>query len=190
MGILLIYIHYFTNPFKRGFYCNDETIRYPHKPSTVSSGLCYNLGMAVNILLIVLIEYQNLQIELKQSHDDPGQQFPLSVYGRRVYYRILVWVFGAITSEILTDISKVSVGRLRPHFITVCNPQIRLENGTNVTLNEFCQSDGPNLTFLSPDKYFCPYEKNIRDARLSFMSGHSSSSAFSAAFAVVSIYPT
>lgn len=39
-----------------------------------------------------------------------------------VYKSVGSFVFGAALSQSLTDIAKYSVGRLRPHFLTVCKP--------------------------------------------------------------------
>lgn len=33
-----------------------------------------------------------------------------------------VFLFGCAISQSFTDIAKVSVGRMRPHFLDVCNP--------------------------------------------------------------------
>lgn len=184
----MLYVHYFTNPFQRGFYCNDETIRYPHKESTISAGLCYLSGVGINVLLIILIEYENLRKEQKHSlGGDAGDQiFPWKTYGKRCYYRFIVWIFGAIASELLTDIAKISCGRLRPHFITVCKPSVHAQNGSYIDLDDFCLNDGSKLTYITD--YTCTGpSKKIRDTRMSFMSGHSSFSAYSAAFAVIYI---
>ena len=44
---------------------------------------------------------------------------------------IAVFLFGAGCSQIATDIGKYSIGRLRPHFIDVCQPDILAANLTS-----------------------------------------------------------
>ena len=40
-------------------------------------------------------------------------------------YKIIgVFLFGAAVSQSITDIGKFSIGRLRPHFIDVCRPNV------------------------------------------------------------------
>lgn len=180
VGVILLCIHSLAAPFQRGFFCDDESIRYPYRESTVSSGLCYALGSGVNIILIVLLEYR---LTLKQAQSYYGQaafEFPMKLYAQRVYMRILIWFLGAISSELFTDVSKVTAGRLRPHFVAVCQPQV---NGQS--LDEYCSSQESRYHYI--ESYRCASNSpKLRDIRLSFMSGHSSYSAYSAAHAVVS----
>lgn len=174
-------------PFIRGFQCNDVTIRYPYKDSTVSSGVCYFVGSGLNVLLIIILEYLALVRASENSDRSENGHFDMKLYARNVFCRLLVWLFGSISSELLTDISKFTAGRLRPHFIGVCKPVIRnISGGPDIPLDQYCR------TSLNPYEYITDYHcdgnpKMQRDARLSFLSGHSSYSAFSAAFAVIYI---
>lgn len=181
VGVLLICIHELASPFVRGFNCDDETIRYPHKDSTVSSRICYIGGSGINIIFILALEYQ-----LLISQGEQNEPFNAKLYLRNVYCRLIVWFFGAISSELLTDISKVTAGRLRPHFIDVCKPVIVLGQNKEASLDDYCASSNQRYQYITD--YYCSGDPaKIRDTRLSFMSGHSSYSAYSAAFAVVSI---
>lgn len=163
----------------RGFYCDDLTIRYPHKESTVPSIVCYFFGSSINILLVLIVEYKNL-ISSKAVQDE----FPTILYAKNVYCRLLVWLFGAISSELITDISKVTAGRLRPHFIDVCRPIVQVDR-VDLSLDDFCRLESNRLQYIT--NYYCSgVPSRLRDTRLSFMSGHSSYSSYSAAFAVVS----
>ena len=38
------------------------------------------------------------------------------------YSSIGVFLFGCACSQLATDIAKYSIGRLRPHFIDICQP--------------------------------------------------------------------
>lgn len=109
----------------------------------------------------------------------------MRLYIKNVYCRWIVWLFGAISSELLTDISKFTAGRLRPHFITVCQPHVRTPTGI-MLLEDYCGAPESKYKYITDYACFGP-DHMQRDTRLSFMSGHSSYSAYSAAFAVVSI---
>lgn len=173
----------------RGFNCNDETIRYPYKDSTVSSGVCYFVGSGVNILLILVVEYLNLTTKsrLYQGSTSSTRQeidhekLDSHIYFKNVYCRLIVWLFGAISSELLTDIAKVTAGRLRPHFIEVCQPKIK-----GLTVDYYCKNSDDKYAYITD--YECTgIPKKQRDARLSFLSGHSSYSAYSATYAMLYI---
>lgn len=182
---MLLIIHEFGEPFIRGFNCDDETIRYPHKDSTVSSNVCYMVGSGINILLILTFEYLNIIAEGRVNRAESNTTgFDTKLYLRNVYCRLIVWFFGAISSELLTDIAKVTAGRLRPHFIHVCKPIMRDASGER-NLEEYCRDDSHRYQYIT-DYYCSGTSKNMRDIRLSFLSGHSSYSSYSAAFAVVS----
>lgn len=47
---------------------------------------------------------------------------------RRVILQIGVFLFGCAVSQSFTDIAKVSVGRMRPHFLDVCKPDFSTIN--------------------------------------------------------------
>lgn len=137
------------SPFKRGFFCNDESIRYPLKEDTIS----YQLLGGVMIPFTLIVVSQEYSSTTKASYFAFGQHvwlffpptldlFPqivcgecLSVYLSRVrnqslgtkyisclYKAVGSYVFGAAASQSLTDIAKYSIGRLRPNFLAVCNP--------------------------------------------------------------------
>ncbi|RWR98818.1 putative phosphatidate phosphatase-like protein, partial [Dinothrombium tinctorium] len=39
---------------------------------------------------------------------------------RKIYSKIVAFVFGALICKLITDIVKYNVGRLRPHFWAIC----------------------------------------------------------------------
>lgn len=47
-----------------------------------------------------------------------------------VYCVIGVFAFGAACSQLITDIMKYMVGRLRPHFFEICKPNVICSNNS------------------------------------------------------------
>ena len=45
------------------------------------------------------------------------------------FFTLAVFVFGALATTVLTDILKIMSGRLRPYFLTLCNPDQTSCNG-------------------------------------------------------------
>jgi hypothetical protein len=42
---------------------------------------------------------------------------------------LAVFIFGALATTVLTDVLKIMSGRLRPYFLTLCNPDQKSCNG-------------------------------------------------------------
>ncbi|KAK6484519.1 phospholipid phosphatase 3 [Huso huso] len=146
-------------PYQRGFYCNDESIRYPYKNGdTISDGVLSAAGILITLLSIIIGECYRI-CYLKES----SRSFINNLYISTLYKQVGVFIFGCAISQSFTDIAKVSVGRMRPHFLAVCKPDF-------TTIN--C-----SLGYI--DNYSClGDESKIQEARKSFFSGHASFSMY------------
>ncbi|XP_077378116.1 phospholipid phosphatase 1-like [Festucalex cinctus] len=155
-------------PFKRGFFCDDESIRYPLKEDTISYQLLG--GVMIPFTLIVIICGECLSVYLSRIKSKMlGHK-----YTACVYKAVGCYLFGAAASQSLTDIAKYSVGRLRPHFLAVCKPRWDRIN---------CKAGGYVENFTCTGDQFL-----VDEARLSFYSGHSSFSMYCMLFLVLYIH--
>lgn len=86
---------------------------------------------------------------------------------------------GFVIELVILNITKYSVGRLRPNFLAVCKPSI------NTSTIAAC---GDAATYIQ--HYICLGKDQalIKDGRLSFFSGHTSHAFYYAAFLIVSFY--
>jgi len=116
-----------------------------------------------------------------KSHEMPRSRQAYNDLALIVYNQLFWFLFGAFASQTLTDISKYSIGRLRPHFIDVCQPNINCKSDSN--LNKYITEYECEKAEWGQDQI-----DMIRDARLCFMSGHSSFAAYSMVYLVVSNY--
>lgn len=167
-----------AEPYVRGFNCDDESIKYPFKESTISSGVLYGVGYTLPILMIFLVESYRLFIyemylagksEAISLVEICGQK--IHPYICRVYVFVGYFLFGAGMVITLTDIGKYMIGRLRPHFLDVCRP--------NYDLNQ-C------LAYEYITNYTCTGKPaRVQDARESFPSGHSSFSFYTMMFTIL-----
>ena len=98
-------------------------------------------------------------------------------------------VTGLLCCILLTDVAKYSVGRLRPHFLTLCNPdydnicydeEAYYSDGEDDFVNEFYQK------YVNGSEA-CNNSHLLHEARLSFMSGHASFSFYCATFLIMYI---
>ncbi|KAG8244013.1 hypothetical protein J6590_031013 [Homalodisca vitripennis] len=90
----------------------------------------------------------------------------LEVYG--------IFVFGSGLSQVTVDMGKLTVGRLRPHFLTVCQPD---------NLDQLCPSDTAH-TYIT-DIHCTGSPGTVEEGRLSFPSGHAAVSFYAAIYVVL-----
>ncbi|KAJ6655210.1 hypothetical protein lerEdw1_005688 [Lerista edwardsae] len=41
-----------NSPYKRGFYCDDNSIRYPYKPDTITHGLMAGITIPCTVTIV------------------------------------------------------------------------------------------------------------------------------------------
>jgi len=184
----MMYIYLFTGgkkePFQRGFYCDDESLKHPDKfieNQTIPMIHCLLIFASLSILIIVPLE-SLLFVVFKPSQFDASKIFKIPALVLELFRLFSFLVMIGLFNVMITEIGKFSIGRLRPHFLTLCKPN--LDNGT-------CRDDlgYEKYVVISNDKCtrkddFHNYEKHLNDGRKSFLSGHSSFSFYVAVFLV------
>lgn len=142
-------------PFKRGFFCSDSSIKYPFKEDTISYQLLMGIMIPFTLFIIIFGECFCVYVRSRASFSYE--------YVACVYKIVGSFVFGAALSQSLTDIAKYSIGRLRPHFLTVCKPNWSVVDCKSGYIESVTCTGDPRI---------------INEARLSFYSGHSSFSMY------------
>lgn len=162
--ILFLLFQLWIEPTKRGFFCNDETIRYPFKQDTVTPNALIIFSVLPNILMVFYGEKRNA------LNSKNFGQFKSKSYIKIMFQFITNFLWGLILLCSFLNIVKIFVGRHRPYFLDVCKPDV-LKNATcsdyNYILNYTCT--GTNLGL-------------IRESSLSFPSGHSAIAFYAATF--------
>ncbi|XP_036377576.1 phospholipid phosphatase 3 isoform X2 [Megalops cyprinoides] len=145
-------------PYQRGFYCSDDSIRYSFKKSTVPSAVLLAVGLLLPVTSIVIGECYRIHYL-----NEGSKSFIGNPYVSALYKQVGVFIFGCAVSQSFTDIAKVSVGRMRPHFLEVCKPDFSTINCSMGYITEYtCQG----------------IESKVTEARKSFFSGHASFSMY------------
>lgn len=68
-------------------------------------------------------------------------------YVAALYKVVGTFLFGAAVSQSLTDLAKYMIGRLRPNFLAVCDPDwSRVNCSTYVQLDGVCRGSPANVT--------------------------------------------
>ncbi|XP_077188263.1 phospholipid phosphatase 2 isoform X1 [Paroedura picta] len=142
-----------NSPYKRGFYCDDNSIRYPYKADTITHGLMAGVTITCTTSIVSIGEAYLVYSKRLSSKSE------FNKYVAALYKVLGTFLFGAAISQSLTDLAKYMIGRLRPNFLAVCNPiWSKINCSEYVQLEAVCQGS----------------LKNITESRLSFYSGHSS----------------
>uniref|UniRef100_F7B3Z1 Phospholipid phosphatase 3 n=1 Tax=Equus caballus TaxID=9796 RepID=F7B3Z1_HORSE len=153
-------------PYHRGFYCNDESIKYPLKTGeTINDAVLCAVGIVIAILAIITGEFYRIYY-LKEKSRSTVQ----NPYVAALYKQVGCFLFGCAISQSFTDIAKVSIGRLRPHFLSVCNPDFSQINCSEGYIQNYkCRGD----------------DSKVQEARKSFFSGHASFSMYTMLYLVL-----
>ncbi|XP_065213424.1 putative phosphatidate phosphatase isoform X2 [Planococcus citri] len=163
-----------VQPFQRGFFCNDESIRLPYFEPTVSTTSLYSFGLLIPTLIIFGGEYVHhvLRKDTKLSNRYLTRKHEISNYYRSVFRKLLCFVSGALYGYFISAVGKFTVGRLRPNFIALCG----------IDLSTVCR-DHPYeyiTNFTCPNGEFAG-----NDGRISFPSDHAGFSFYAAVFTVL-----
>ncbi|CAH2042655.1 unnamed protein product, partial [Iphiclides podalirius] len=165
IGFLILAFYLWGDPYKRGFFCDDESLKHPYKDSTVTNVMLYIVGLGVPVFTMVLTEWIRLRdYKGGRSRNILGKECPAWLW--EVYKVVGVFLFGCACQQLTTDVAKYTIGRLRPHFFNVCKPDI------DCTLPDNKWRYIETFTCLERDP------KLLKEMRLSFPSGHSSFSAY------------
>ena len=165
-------------PVKRlGFFCDDERLRFPFLNSTIPTisliffvliPFAFIIGLSVLEHFIYKYAHLRLQTQL------PSTPFHVKLnciyreikipYGLwKTMLTLYAFIVGIFITLIVTNAIKFSVGELRPHFFSVCQP-----NFTELA----CRDSNGYSAYVT--NYTCYGTDDIREARVSFPSGHAS----------------
>lgn len=144
-----------VKPYMRGFFCGDTSITYPYiKSEAISDVILITGGIIITGLTIAVGECYRVRFRAVHS-----RAFVRNLYVSCLYKELGSFLFGCCVGQSLTNMAKLSVGRLRPHFLSACN----------VTYESLKCIPG---TYISND--VCERSKIVDEARKSFFSGHAS----------------
>lgn len=157
-------------PYRRGFYCDDERIRKPFKPNTVSVGLLLSVSMIIPFLVVIAVEIALNVFRKRKSTNGHDITWNSGFFiGGKIY---LDYIFGYLIVITLMYLGKSAFGNLRPHFIDVCKPNMSSIDCKKVNYVE-------NFQCTSKDWM------QIKMARESFPSGHSAVAVYSQLFLLI-----
>ncbi|KAM4749922.1 phospholipid phosphatase 3-like [Anableps anableps] len=156
-----------VRPYKRGFICGDPSITYPYLHSeAIPDKLLIAGGIIITGLAIALGECYRVRFQSISS-----KSFVRNLYISCLYKELGSFLFGCCIGQSFTNMAKLSVGRLRPHFLSVCGI-------TYASLNCTPGTYVPTVTCRNPN------HRLEEEARKSFFSGHASFAMYSLLYLV------
>ena len=170
----------------RGFFCDDENLKHPYKEQTVPIVICVAIWASVSVTFIVVVEtirnYAELRCKRNPRRGKPIRDNRTPWIAVELYRYFGYLLLGALTTLLFTELAKYTVGRLRPHYLTLCDPELT---------EELCKDQwGYNKFVTESEDVICrnmteEKEKKLHEARLSFLSGHSSFSFYCGMFLII-----
>ncbi|XP_029997866.1 phosphatidic acid phosphatase type 2D isoform X2 [Sphaeramia orbicularis] len=146
-----------VTPYRRGFFCGDSSITYPYvEREAIPDSLLIAGGIAITGIAIALGECYRVRFRGVHS-----RAFVRNRYVSCLYKELGSFLFGCCVGQSLTNMAKLSVGRLRPNFLSVCN----------ITYASINCTPG---SYIAHPTCKQPNEKLVEEARKSFFSGHAS----------------
>lgn len=145
-------------PFKRGFFCDDESLKYPFiKNDTVT---VLDLALIVLVVPFITIIISEILFYRLMNKKYPLQNVDFILHTLSI---LSDWFLATCISFITTNFIKAMVGRYRPMFMDACKPNIDCNlpayQGKYITNFECLEEQWP-----------------LEQLRKSFPSGHSSES--------------
>ncbi|XP_036326508.1 putative phosphatidate phosphatase [Rhagoletis pomonella] len=168
LTIPTIICEFVIQPTRRGFFCSDETIRYPFQSNTITAVILAVFIIVLPAFVVIVVEFTRFyrRGRVTETRLLFGWKVPIWIVECLKY--TVHFAFGATLTLAATELGKYTIGRLRPHFIAVCQPQ--LADGSSC--------DAPQNIHRYIENYICVGSgyaaSEVREARLSFPSGHSS----------------
>lgn len=149
-------------PFRRGFFCDDNSIKYPYVEDTISDAVLMGVGFTMAFILVIFVEvprYMSSKLPMAKSRE-------LVICVKSCCVSLLGF---AITMGFVQSL-KYSVGALRPHFLDVCKPDFSAFNCSQGYISQYTCTE----TKFS--------DSILRRSRTSFPSGHAAFSMYIAVY--------
>ncbi|XP_056021260.1 phospholipid phosphatase 1-like [Ostrea edulis] len=150
-------------PYMRGFFCDDQNLMYPYREESISTIMATILSTVPPTVIIIFTEAM-----LLKKYSQKRKTFM-----KNCYSMIGGLCMGLSMCVLFIEIVKMFVGRLRPHFFAVCQPNFTATNCSRTFVTSYtCQ--GKHL-------------ESVLDAKKSFPSGHSGAAWYSMTYLIIYI---
>ncbi|KAL9950509.1 hypothetical protein ACROYT_G043018 [Oculina patagonica] len=168
-------------PFRRGFFCDDDSIKYPYTTKeTLPTWALLLVSVILPVVTIIICEiarhYQSGKNIRTEDYKDADESATCGPYTKkplfqRLYKLTSVFLFGSLVNLLFTLVGKTYLGELRPHFLALCKPNMSLVDCSEGYITDY-ECTGSDLA-------------GLEKARRSFPSAHASCSMYGMLFLVL-----
>lgn len=156
-----------------GFFCDDNSIKYPYKESRISEIAVVIQTISIPIIIIILLETY-IHNKLNKTQDTKT----ISSLIERIYKYVINYLSAYIVCCSFMWLPKYFNGNLRPHFFDVCQPVLNIDDSNP------CE-DPKNFGKFIID-YYCS-KTYMPSIYRTFPSGHASQSCFAVCYLIMFI---
>ncbi|CAF1314249.1 unnamed protein product [Rotaria sp. Silwood1] len=176
---------------RRSFLCSDLNLYHPPPTHEVfPNRLLFFCAFIIPLIVLVLSEGVRWYYLLRKKAAKVvykiqirSKTYNIPELSGNLYIIVGVFLFAISINLFLTYFGKVTVGRLRPHFIPSCFQKF--------SYKEFCQDPNEwisNYTCLGESSHAVKERDDVYDIRQSFPSGHASLSFYGLMFLALYIH--
>ncbi|XP_025110165.1 phospholipid phosphatase 1-like [Pomacea canaliculata] len=171
-----ILLFHLGTPVNRGFFCEDNELKYPYVGDTVSVVAVMGATLITPLITALLAEASRLVTS-------PQQDCSL-VRAVRSYW---AYFYGFVVLQIIIQILKLTTGELRPFFMDICQPDVMKANCSGVK-NDWllCRRTGKVNERKVHHGLHCTNDNAsqglLLEARQSFPSGHAAMAFYCSVF--------
>jgi len=170
-------LKYFVKPIRRAFTCSDLNL-YHLEPAvtTIPTWLLFVCAIVIPVVFILISEgirwfylFRRKVARVVYKIQIRSTIYNIPQWAGNLYIIIGVFAFANCVNSFLTNVGKVTVGRLRPHFIPSCFHLY--------TYKAFCADPTiwiANYTCIGESSSIIKAKDDAYDIRQSFPSGHAS----------------
>lgn len=176
MAYLYLFVKDKSEPFQRGFFCDDNSLKHPMVEEEISTVGSFFIWSGIVIAIVPAVEV--LQAATFHSKETKKHKVPMLIME---LYRVLgYFTVGAMCTLVITEMAKFKIGRLRPYFLTLCEEDLN---------DDICKDEHGYMKYVTAVlRCQNASHKEMKEARKSFMSGHSSFSFYCATFLVLYLH--
>ncbi|CAF0889064.1 unnamed protein product, partial [Didymodactylos carnosus] len=184
-ALIFCIIYLLVKPVQRGFYCDDKTIMYPFREDTIPMWLLGIYGGICPVIIFFIVEIWVVRpFHCRRGHGGSSLKQRQLDYAKAIFHTVFLFGLGIAVCFLITEVGKRTIGRLRPYYLTVCNP-----TWSQIICSKNVMTASGMMTI---PQYVWDHNCNpnvslsiLQEARLSFPSGHSSFSTFAFIFLFV-----
>jgi phosphatidate phosphatase len=149
VSIVFLLIYLLVHPFERGFYCNDDSIRYPYKKEDTIPLWVAGVYGAVSAFFVII--FTELFVNRPCCIDESQFRTKRNKCNTAIATALLIFSMGAMATMLITEIGKRTIGRLRSVTFKNLKPFNNIFSHLDLIFLTFVNRNGKKLNVMKSD---------------------------------------